>query len=187
MINVENLPLEYFETYKKKYNAFRYLEDCNDFELKEAIRIDLMKKQRGQCAYCERAITSSSFHIDHIYPRDKAHKLECEYSNLILSCENIDSCGIHKANKSYKPTFIHPVLNNPSKYFTFNEDGHIYAVNNISDAIKTIEFLNLDSKKLVRLRKNIIFYLKDIESVENITNYFSEFENLLFEHAGARN
>jgi uncharacterized protein (TIGR02646 family) len=96
MINVKNSQLAYFEIFKKRKPAKNYLQDCNDFELKEKIREDLLQKQRNQCAYCERKIEKTNSHIEHIRQRDKFHQLECEYSNLVLSCNDGNSCGKYK-------------------------------------------------------------------------------------------
>ena len=118
MINVENSILEYFEKFKKKNNAKRYQEDCDNFELRESIRNDLLGKQRNQCAYCESKITKVKSTIEHISPRDGL-KLECEYSNLVLSCKSIDSCDKFKDSKKWMNHYIHPVLNNPKEFFLF--------------------------------------------------------------------
>jgi len=181
MIDVENTLLKYFETFKKKNKPKRYQEDCDDDNLKESIRTDLLVKQRGQCAYCERKLDKEkqNFHIEHIQPRDKDHKLECEYSNLVLSCNDCDSCGKYRKSNYWEDRFIHPVLNNPTEYFMFNEDGQILATD--KNTIDTIEFLNLNSKKLIRLRKNIVFGLNSMKDIVDISEYFNEFENLVNE------
>jgi len=176
MIDVENSSLEYFETYRQKNKATNYQDDCNDFKLREKIRDDLFFKQRNQCAYCERKIDKSNSHLEHIEPRDKNHKLECEYSNLVLSCETCDSCGKYKDSKAWSNNFIHPVLNNPTEFFRFSSNGEILAID--KDANKTIDFLNLNSRKLVSIRKNIVFYLQYMDNIENIFEQFGQFENL---------
>jgi len=179
MIDVENIPLDFFETFKRKNNVKRYQEDCNDYELREKIRDDLILKQREQCAYCERKITKSTSHIEHIYPRDKNHKLECEYSNLVLSCESDDSCGKYKDATDFEKRFIHPVLDNPEKYFRFSSNGEILSINKNQNVEDSIEFLNLNSAKLIRLRKKIFFALNSMREIEDISEYFFEFENLI--------
>lgn len=179
MIDVENSKLEYFENFKRKNNAKNYERDCSDFELKDKIRDDLLKKQKNQCAYCERLINKENSHIEHISPRDKNTKLQCEYSNLVLSCNNIDSCGEYKGKKIWLNNYIHPVLNNPTKYFNFNEDGKIFGKN--EDAESTREYLNLNSDKLIRIRKNIILQLSYMDDIEDLNLYFKGFENLIEE------
>jgi uncharacterized protein (TIGR02646 family) len=180
MIDVKNSKLEYFENFKKKNNAQNYIQDCDNFELKENIRKDLLKKQRNQCAYCERLldINKQNFHIEHIEPRDNTKaKLECEYSNLVLSCNNDDSCGRYKGSRHLEDGFIHPVLDNPTLYFKFNEDGQILTTD--LNANKTKDFLNLNNNKLIRVRKNIVLELYNMGDIEGIENYFFEFENLV--------
>ena len=173
MINVENISLEYFEDFKSKNNAKRYLEDCNDFDLRESIRNDLLIKQRYQCAYCERKITKEKSIIEHISPRDKAPLLECKYSNIVLSCKSDDSCDRFKDKNIWEDRYIHPVLNNPEESFYFSSNGQI--LGNDKDAKDTITFLNLDSNKLKRLRENIVLY--SVPYVEDLE--FEEHENLI--------
>ena len=182
MIDIENSTLEYFEDFKKRYNTNRYQEHCNDFDLRKAIREDLLNKQKGQCAYCEKKLDNDkhNFHIEHIQPRDKDHTKECEYSNLVLSCDSDNSCGKFKDKKEWRDNFIHPVLNNPTQYFEFSFDGKILAINNDNNAEETIKHLNLNSKNLIRLRKNISFALSSMDDIEDVFNYFKEFENLIF-------
>jgi len=177
MINVENSKLEYFEKFKKKNKVKRYSEDCNDFDLREAIRDDLIKKQRGQCAYCESKITKETCTIEHIHPRDKNNKLECEYSNIVLSCKNNDSCDKFKGQQVWLENYIHPILHNPEEYFTFLPNGEIISEN--QNALDTITYLHLDNDKLTRRRKDLIFSLASMKDVENISLYFNEHENLI--------
>ena len=180
MIDVENSKLEYFENFKKKNNAKNYTKDCDNFELRENIRKDLLVKQRNQCAYCERLLDTNkqNFHIEHIEPRDNAKaKLECEYSNLVLSCNTDDSCGRYKGSRYLEDGFINPVLDNPTLYFRFSEDGQILSKD--LNANKTIDFLNLNNSKLIRLRKNIVFGLYNMGGIEKLEDYFFEFENLV--------
>ncbi len=186
MIDVECYPLEYFENFKKKSNAKSYKDDCDSFELREKIRDDLLQKQKYQCAYCEKKIYKKNSHIEHIRQRDKFHKLECEYTNLVLSCNDENSCGKYKDSnknpiaKQWQDEFIHPVVDNPKKYFIFNENGEILSFN--QNAMKTIKYLNLNNPKLTRLRKNIILQLSYMDDVDNLLDYFNEFENLVKEY-----
>jgi uncharacterized protein (TIGR02646 family) len=188
MINVKNSRLEYFEIFKKSKKAKNYLQDCNDFELKEKIREDLLQKQHNQCAYCERKIDKKNSHIEHIRQRDKFHQFECEYSNLVLSCNDENSCGKYKDSqknpiaKFWQDEFIHPVFDNPEEYFSFNEDGQILATK--ENATRTIKYLNLNSLKLIRSRKSLLLQLIYMKDIDNLLEYFNEFENLLKEYLG---
>jgi len=177
MINVENSILEYFENFKKKNNAKRYQEDCDNFDLRELIKDDLLIKQRSQCAYCESKITKKKSTIEHINPRSKSPKLECEYSNIVLSCKNEDSCDKFKGSSSWNDNYIHPVLNNPEEFFYFSSNGEILSEH--KNAIDTIDYLNLNSDKLKRIRKGIVFNLQELRGIEDISSYFNEHENLI--------
>ena len=187
MINIKNSKLEYFEIFKKRKKAKNYQKDCNNFKLKDKIREDLLQKQNNQCTYCERKIDKRNYHIEHIRQRDKFHKLECEYSNLVLSCNDENSCGKYKDSKKnpiakyWQDEFIHPVLDNPEEYFSFNEDGQIFAIK--ENATRTIKYLNLNSPKLIRSRKHLILQLIYMKDIDNILEYFHEFDNLLKEYS----
>ncbi len=184
MINIENGEPQFFKEYKRKHNPKNYEDGCNDYELKEQIRADLLYKQRRQCAYCESFIDKdkNNFHIEHIRPRDKYHELECEYTNLVLSCNHDDSCGSYKKGKDWLDIYIHPVLDNPEECFSYNEDGKIVPVD--KNASETIGYLNLNSNKLVRTRRTIFLQLYNMDDIGNLRDYFPEFENLVkfFEH-----
>jgi len=184
MINVADTKLDYFELFKQKHKAKRYQKDCDNFELRDKIRDNLLYKQRNQCAYCERKISKIDSHIEHIRQRDKFPKLECEYSNLILSCNNENSCGKYKDSKKnsiryWQDKFIHPILDNPKEYFRFNEDGQILSTD--KPAKETIKYLNLNNQKLIRIRKSLILQMVYMQDMDNISDYFDEFENLIME------
>lgn len=72
-------------------------ENWDDFgPIKNELRKHFIEQeQRGQCAYCESAITNRISHTDHIRPQNRFPRLFDEYVNLCASCNN----GIPGAEK----------------------------------------------------------------------------------------
>lgn len=52
------------------------------------------------CPYCERKVTLKNTHIEHIKPRGNPEfrGLAFVYQNLLVSCNDPQTCGIHKKN-----------------------------------------------------------------------------------------
>lgn len=190
MINVKNSENSYFEEFKNNNNTRRYQEDCNDFNLREKIREDLLKKQNFQCAYCETKLNPSNdnMHIEHIRARSTHHHLECEYTNLVLSCNSNESCGRYKDSKGghWQDDYIHPVLDNPEKFFRFMANGEIVPKKELKKideerAKKTIQCLNLNLTTLVNSRKSIWKHHEYLENIdlEDILKEIKSFENVI--------
>jgi uncharacterized protein (TIGR02646 family) len=192
MLNLNRDEPKYFVEFKKKHNPHKYEDNCNNYELRDCLRQALIKEQREQCLYCEKKIKNSSdkVHIDHIKQRGKFHKLECEYSNMALSCNSKNHCGIYKDNQGVweDSRFINIELQeNPSDFFNFVSNGEITPKKLLSEdqkirAKNTIKYLNLNHKDLVGARKiigeRLYFYKEDGYSIDEIFNYFKEFESI---------
>lgn len=60
----------------------------------------LYAMQHGCCAYCERRLQEGKSHVDHVEPRGnrETEHLTLTCSNLVLSCNNPQSCGSTKHN-----------------------------------------------------------------------------------------
>jgi len=166
-------------------------------EIKNNVKEFILKnEQQYFCAYCERKIYESvNSHIEHIKPRDLYPSLFQNYENIIISCNDKNSCGRAKGN-TYAEEFINPVLENPSHYLEFNlASGEIVPKDSeeISDNNKkakyTIELLKLNYYKLKEARKNLIDILEvynssyEEEEVNKYLQYFLDdgygFPNLI--------
>ena len=132
------------------------------------------------CPYCERQIAVEKSQIEHIKPKDKFPKLFHNYSNFLTGCLENQSCGSIKGNR-WEDKVINPVENNPEDYFEYSiSTGEIipkYKTGTEYEmAIRTIDMLNLNQKKLCEIRKTMILEILDI-NIENI-KYINKFPTL---------
>ncbi|WP_234118916.1 retron system putative HNH endonuclease [Clostridium hydrogenum] len=171
--------------YKKKYNPKSWKEYDKDNirnKIKENI---LVLEQEEYCPYCEKRIyTNDDGHIEHIKPRDLFPKEFQSYDNIIVSCNEKNSCGIYKKN-NYDDKLINPVIDNPNNYFYYSiANGEIVSKNNDENSkeyIKanyTIDILNLNSYELKEARKALIDILEVYrENYEEYDEYLQFFLN----------
>lgn len=165
-VNKEQEP-DFLLEYKKKHSP----KSWNDYN-KDDIRIKikeniLLVEQKEYCPYCEKRIYhNDESHIEHIKPRDGYPKEFQNYDNLLVSCNEKNSCGIYKNNK-YDNKFVNPVVDNPKNYFTYNiANGEIIPKSNDEKsneyirAVYTIKILNLNSYELKEARKAFIDILE---------------------------
>ena len=197
MLNPNSCEPECFISFKKKNNPHSYQDDCDDYALRECLRGALIEEQKYQCFYCEKKIenNSSKVHIDHIKQRDTYHKLECEYSNMALSCNGIynkresQHCGKYKDKQGTwdDKKLLQIGRENPSNFFIYRSNGEISVKKNLSEhdkerAINTIDYLNLNHKSLIEVRENIFLQLEMYKTqsyeIDEIFRWFNEFESL---------
>lgn len=188
-LSIKNEP-QFFIDFKSKNNAKNYLRDCDDKELKNNLREYLLKEQSEQCFYCEKKIENdiSKVHIDHIKQRHHFHNLECEYSNLVLSCngKKDNHCGRYKDNQGKW---------DDTKYFNFSDEkfenlikftkGKILPKKSLDENLKkkvqnTIDYLNLNYNDLTKARETLLIQIKSYgKSIEDISKYFNEFTTFI--------
>ncbi|WP_315076814.1 retron system putative HNH endonuclease [uncultured Clostridium sp.] len=161
-VNKEQEP-DFLLEYKKRYSPKSWT-DYNKDGIKAKIKENiLIIEQEEYCHYCEKRIyTNDDGHIEHIKPRDLYPKEFQSYDNILVSCNEKNSCGMHKKN-NYNDKFINPVIDNPKDYFDYNiANGEIIPKNNNEEsneyvrASYTIDTLNLNSYQLKEARKSLI-------------------------------
>lgn len=197
MLKLNSNEPECFTSFKIKNRPYSYQDDCNDYELRLCLRKALLEEQQYQCFYCEKKIENdtSKIHIDHIKQRNVYHELECEYSNMALSCNDEKHCGKYKDkqgiwndNKFLRIISDNPQLREkPSDFFIYMSNGKVIVKTSLEQnekerALNTIEYLNLNHKDLVSARKNIFSQLEMYKvcgyEVYEIYTFFNEFKNL---------
>jgi len=187
-------------------NPTRAWKSYNRAEKRDEILRDLFKRQKSLCAYCEIELGLAhdqgiGRHIEHILPKSRHHELTFEYSNMLLSCfstggeihtsENDPapiSCG-HATNKKgnlwNEDLFIKPTDYDCEQYFSFELDGEISPHPELNEEEKqraqyTIDLLNLNCLRLVRLREDIIVegygIINELQNEESALQYFLECE-----------
>lgn len=160
-VNKEQEP-EFLLKYKRKYSPSTWA-DYNKDNIRSKIKENiLVLEQEEYCPYCEKRIYDNEGHIEHVKPRDLYPREFQNYCNIIVSCDEKNSCGKHKGNK-YDESFINPILDNPEDYFNYNiASGEIVPKNSDenSDGYKrakyTIDTLNLNSYELKNARMNLV-------------------------------
>ena len=165
-VNKDEEP-DFLLEYKRKYSPKSWADYNKDgirSKIKENI---LVLEQEEYCPYCEKRIYDNEGHIEHIKPRGLYPKEFQNYNNLIVSCDEKNSCGKYKGN-NYNDNLINPVIDDPAKYFDYNiASGEIIPKNNDESSkeyIKaryTIETLNLNSYELRTARINLVNMLSD--------------------------
>lgn len=161
-VNKEQEP-DFLLEYKKKYTPKSW-DDYNRDDIRNNIKENILVIEQDEyCPYCEKRIyTNNDGHIEHVKPRDMYPKEFQNYNNLMISCNEKNSCGKYKGNK-YSDKFINPIEENPEEYLTYNfANGEIIPINNHEmsneylKAKNTIDTLNLNSYELRNARINLI-------------------------------
>ncbi|MBK5242549.1 retron system putative HNH endonuclease [Clostridium sp.] len=167
----------------KRKNIPKTWYDYNNGTIKSELKEYILENEQSKyCLYCEKSIYNiNEGHIEHIKPRDLFPKLFQKYNNLIVSCNEKNSCGSAKQNK-YSEEFINPVIENPKDFLTYNlASGEIIPTyKDVGDirnkrASYTIELLNLNNYVLKDARKNLIQILEVYRANEEITAYLQYF------------
>ena len=174
---------KFFAEFKKKSNPKSWKDF--DFEIKGKLKEYMLENEQkidGNyfCPYCERQIKIEKSQIEHIKPKDKFPGLFNNYSNFLAGCLENQSCGSIKGNR-WDDKFINPVENNPEDYFEYSiSTGEIIPKyktgTEYETAMKTIDMLNLNQKKLCEIRKTMILEILNM-NIENI-KYINKFPTL---------
>lgn len=64
--------------------------------LRANIRKHMINTQKGVCCYCCKSVDEEDTHNEHIKPRDSFPQYSMDYNNLLVSCNNPNSCGNKK-------------------------------------------------------------------------------------------
>ena len=180
-VNKDEEP-DFLLEYKRKYSPKSWADYNKDgirSKIKENI---LVLEQEEYCPYCEKRIYDNEGHIEHIKPRHLYPKEFESYNNLIVSCDEKNSCGKYKRN-NYSNNLINPVIDDPDEYFDYNiASGEIIPKNNDESskeyirAIYTIETLNLNCYELKEARKALIdilnVYRENYDEYNSYLQYF---------------
>jgi uncharacterized protein (TIGR02646 family) len=177
-----NLPRALERRYKKPVgNATKAWENFKNREKGSGgIYRSLIPAQKKLCPYCETVLSrealSIGYHIEHIELKSIDPSVTFKFENLLVSCfntgfeinpSNFDSnpisCG-HAERKKVEfdlNLFIKPTLPDCERYFFYELDGRItphpgLTITEAEKAKYTIDILNLDCKRLTRLREEMI-------------------------------
>lgn len=156
-------PPETFNRYARTPgSSFKDLSSEDNREIKAALRVSLLEEQGYICCYCGQRVSSADSIIEHLKCRDRYPRLELDYMNLMCSCLGGQDkrsrnpqyplhCDAIKGNVDIP---LSPLIAESETLFKFDEDGHIYGMDDRAEEV--IQKLNLDNSKLVAKRKNAI-------------------------------
>ncbi|ABK42534.1 hypothetical protein Mmc1_0005 [Magnetococcus marinus MC-1] len=140
------------------------------FKHKDDVAKQLKLLQDGLCAYCQVSLdTELGYHIDHIQPKGPNPKQTFVWHNLVLSCiasgsqgavSGKLSCGHAKGNQAL-PKDMDPTHPDCESLFTYTLSGKVEPnpdrpPEQVEDIKKAIELLNLNNKRLVRERAEML-------------------------------
>lgn len=152
---------EEFSNFKRRNKSYRCWDDysCTEGkEMKKILKESMLEEQDKYCPYCERKIEGlEQGHIEHIKPRAHFPQYFQNYENLLVSCENLSTCGRYKGSNYHIDLFINPVFINPEEFFSYNLatgeiEPKVKSNNEKKMAEYTIEILNLNQNKLKAMR-----------------------------------
>lgn len=170
-VQKDNSP-DFFETCKKQLPLNPKWKDFDGNKemgaCKKALHEHLVGEQLALCIYCERKISKTDSHIEHIYPKNEktgSPERTFDYANLVASCngdlcesgdssiyqpEDVHSCGHKKGDGFEELHFLNPVQRSDiGTFFTYHkETGAMLAANDNTTARYTIDLLNLDCTRL---------------------------------------
>ncbi len=171
MLHIQKMEEPQFLTdFKNKYPKKDY--DSKEFaEYRPALKSELIKEQKGLCAYCCGRITDAKAHNEHIEPRNPgkyASNRSLDYTNIVASCNNPETCGIKKENHYDPEQFVSPLDENCEEQFSYYANGDI-----VGDQY-TIDQLNLNAYELKNARKSVIKQLQYLDKETIETYYMNE-------------
>lgn len=123
---------------------------------KGEVRGKLRQAQNGLCVYCEVALSSST-RIDHFRPKKLDYRLTFDWDNLVLSCDENDSCDIKKGS-NFENYWVNPYITDPNGMFEFFANGQIIGTS--TNAQEIIKDFGLDCPNLESKRRNIFSTLQ---------------------------
>nr|CAA6807261.1 MAG: TIGR02646 family protein [uncultured Thiotrichaceae bacterium] len=174
-INKAESPL-FFEECKQSLSDLNRWETFSENQplsrCKQQLHRHLLDEQSGLCVYCEREVTTSSSHIEHVYPKSTYPDKTFDYQNLVTSCngescsivtndiykpEDIQSCGHRKSDLLDEQLFVSPLAHvDIGNYFSYNKTSCAIMPSgkSPSKASYTIDLLNLGNTRLNNERSN---------------------------------
>ncbi len=163
--------------------------------VRNALKAALLQEQHQVCCYCERDITASHSHIEHLVPKSVNDALTFDYANLLASCEgesgkgrSPETCGHLKDDRALP---VHPFVPECGAHFVFGSAGNVTPAPEPSrfvPARNSISILGLDSARLVLLRRVAIADADDQlpspgNTPEERAHFGAEVERLIVEYS----
>ncbi len=184
MIRIKkNEPPDFLTTYISHNPTATY--DSESFKpFYSKLREELVKEQKGLCAYCCSEISVEKSHNEHIEPRHMKNgvssRKSLDYNNIVASCNSNSTCGRNKCNKYDESKFVSPLQEDCEEKFSYDPDGHM------NGDEYTISLLNLNSYELKRARMAVYKIISNMSTEDIRMSYCSNeesyqpFSNVIF-------
>jgi len=181
MLKIEKTPEPIFFQKVRENPKVRKWEDVPP-EIKKELNRHISEQEQLYngiclCPYCERKIKVKASHIEHIRPKSIFPSLTFSYNNLMVSCNDPNTCG-HYKDHSWKDTFINPV-EDPVPCFHYSAEGKIREED---ERVKdTVSILNLNHSALVDIRRKMFIYMNCLSTgfIKEFDKYIDEFPSLI--------
>lgn len=145
----------FWSNYCKKHSRAVYADldkTARGKEIRSFIREYMLNEQKWVCCYCCKRIEIIDAHNEHIKPQTKFPNYTMDYNNLIVSCNDINTCGIKK-DSEYDAMFVTPLEEDCEVHFRYLPNGVMEGLDERGEY--TVKLLNLNSHRLVESRKAI--------------------------------
>lgn len=166
-------------------------EELEDEFCKAEFREILVKEQYHLCCYCNFAIKGSPLDtkLEHYLPKELYLNQAFDYYNLFAACDGGThnrvkgeelNCDSHKGkNDPSIKSLCSPLEIGVESHFRFERNGVMSG--QTEKGKSTVNFLNLDSKRLRLMRKSAIedFYDDEKTAVENLHDAITPFNGRL--------
>lgn len=157
------------------YDSWDHFRDDDSGESYREIREQLRDDQGGLCAYCERKPHKSKEQVEHFVPKSTpGQNWGLDWDNLLMVCDGGSqgkhprpanlSCDQHRNHWEQTHATGQNPLNPlqldafPSRFVFHLTDSTIQPADpNDSDAMRTIDLLNLNCPRLVDKRREVLF------------------------------
>ena len=186
-IHPVNIPRKLASRYKRP--VVDSTKAWDNFRGKLEVQDCLIPVQKHLCSYCETELVRGNggigYHIEHIEPKSMNLSRTFDFSNLLISCFDSGyevlpsvfdpqpiSCGHAKKDEFNPLFFIKPTDQGCEGYFFYELDGRVVPnpelndLNEIDRANYTIDILNLNCRRLLRERSDMI--LKGLNIVNDL-------------------
>lgn len=156
--------------------------------IRDDLRKHIYNEQGGCCAYTEIHLKDHSnnhCHIDHFKTRNLHPELAFDYKNLIVACNSDDYGAKHKDKQVKKKEdytqLINPVEENPTDHIEYTFTGRITAHQDSPKGKQTIQYFNLNNKRLIERRKECLRAIDSMEefSEDELVKLIGEFETMI--------
>lgn len=146
----------------------------------QGIKKLLVPTEDTKCVFCGTFPSESSYiEIEHYFPKSIYPEKTYDWFNLLPSCKR---CNLKKLTlDTGKNPIIKPDINDPSEYFTYNNIKIIVKKNTPDNDVskRTIERLDLNQHRLIKLRSELLVSLVDYESeLEKTLEELSKAKNI---------